>query len=357
MPPFCPNPNCQYHQGFHDSWPVKRHGFYCRQAHPQRIQRYQCLACRRTFSSQTFDCTYWLKRPEILPRLFMKSIGAMANRQIARDLAVSPATVDRQLSRLGRHCLLLHQSVSPQHRAQGPLVIDGFETFEFSQYHPCHFNLGVEANTGFFHYFTDSELRRKGRMRPDQKRRRQELERRLGRPDPRAVEQGILELLRVCCPEGPGATLRRDDHPAYARAIQQLPQDLQQEITPSIQRRGADNPLFEVNLLDLLIRHSCANHRRETIAWAKRRQRAAERMAIFLVWRNYVKQRWEKGPAQTPAMLKGLACQPLSVPEILATRLFPSRVELPSRWQDYYWSRIPTRAIPHNRQHELKYAV
>ncbi len=130
-----------------------------------------------------------------------------------------------------------------------------------------------------------------------------------------------------------------------------------QDITPSIQRRGADNPLFEVNLLDLLIRHSGANHRRETIAWAKRRQRAAERMAIFLVWRNYVKQRWEKGPPETPAMRKGLTSRPLAVPEILATRLFPSRVALPSRWEDYYWSRIPTRAIAHNRRHELKYAV
>jgi len=67
---------------------------------PYRIQRFRCLHCQRSFSSQTFSTTYWLKRPDILPQLFMKTIGAMANRQIARVLEVAPNTVDRQLGRL-----------------------------------------------------------------------------------------------------------------------------------------------------------------------------------------------------------------------------------------------------------------
>jgi hypothetical protein len=36
----------------------------------------------------------------------------------------------------------------------------------------------------------------------------------------------------------------------------------------------AQNPLFPVNLADLLLRHSSANHKRETIAFSKRRQGA-----------------------------------------------------------------------------------
>jgi transposase-like protein len=356
-PPFCPNPNCRYHSSFRDLWPVKKHGFYYRQVKPQRIQRYQCLACKRAFSSQTFHPTYWLKRPDVLAALFMKTVGAMANRQIARDLRVSPSTVDLQLSRLGRHCLLFHHFLSRSNPIAGPLVIDGFETFEFSQYYPFHFNVAVEADTGFFRYFTDSELRRKGRMRPEQKRRRQVLETRLGRPHPKAVEYGIFELLSVSLKGRKSATLRRDNHPAYSRAIRRLSVRVQEQITPSIQRRGADNPLFEVNLLDLLIRHSSANHRRETIAWSKRRQRAAERLAILLVWRNYVKRRGEKGPAVTPGMLKGLTERPLAVREILKERLFPTRVSLPDRWRNYYWGRVSTRPLENNRLHELKYAA
>jgi len=32
--------------------------------------------------------------------------------------------------------------------------------------------------------------------------------------------------------------------------------------------------------LDLWLRHGSANHKRETIAWSKRRQRAMERLAV-----------------------------------------------------------------------------
>ena len=60
-----------------------------------------------------------------------------------------------------------------------------------------------------------------------------------------------------------------------------------------------------MNLLDLLIRHSSANHKRETIAFSKRRQSAAERLFVLVVWRNYLKSFSERKrdatPAQAPA--------------------------------------------------------
>lgn len=356
QPPHCPNPNCRYHRHLHGPWPFKRQGYYHRAARPRRIQRYQCRACRRSFSSQTFSPDYWLRRPQILPQLFMKTVGGMANRQIARELGVSPATVDRQLSRLGRHCLLFHCQVWRQAPPDGPLVVDGFETFELSQYWPCHFNLAVEADTGFFSYFTDSELRRKGRMTVHQKRRRQELETRRGRPDPKAVQRGMADLLAGVLAHSDRVVLRSDDHRAYPRAMRRIGCRIRHEVTPSVRRRNAGNPLFEVNLLDLLIRHSSANHRRETIAWSRRRQRAAERLAILLVWRNYVKRRWEKGPPESPAMLKGLADRLLAVADILGRRLFPARIRLPDRWRDYYAGRIRTRGLPVNRAHALRLA-
>src|SRR5437016_12167495 len=75
-------------------------------------------------------------------------------------------------------------------------VLDGFESFEFSQYFPFHFNVLVGARTHFFYAFTESPLRRKGSMRDSQKRQRERLEETLGRPDPKAIELGVAELLR-----------------------------------------------------------------------------------------------------------------------------------------------------------------
>ena len=131
---------------------------------------------------------------------------------------------------------------------------------------------------------------------------------------------------------------------------------IRHRVTSSRERRDRGNPLFEVNLLDLMIRHSTAAHRRETIAWAKRRQSSAEKLTIFQVWRNSIKRRWEKGPPISSAMLKGLTTRLLDTDDLLAERFFRTRVELPGKWSDYYDRRIQTRALGVNCLHTLTYA-
>ncbi|MEZ4388234.1 MAG: hypothetical protein R3D98_11800 [Candidatus Krumholzibacteriia bacterium] len=64
-----------------------------------------------------------------------KVVGCMANRQIARDLRVSPPTIDRRVERLGRHCLLFHLQAVRDLAPRKEVAVDGFESFEFSQYH------------------------------------------------------------------------------------------------------------------------------------------------------------------------------------------------------------------------------
>jgi hypothetical protein len=115
--------------------------------------------------------------------------------------------------------------------------------------------------------------------------------------------------------------------------------------------------LFSINLLDLLIRHSGANHKRETIAFAKRRQCAAERLWVFVVWRNLMKSFSEQRKDASPAMRLGLTDHRWSIKEVLKERLFSSRVGLPRRWADYYWRRIKTRTIASNSIHRKRYAA
>ena len=356
QPPFCPNPNCRHHNAPPGPWPFKRAGFYRRQLAPHRIQRFTCRTCRRHFSTQSFSVTYWLKKPHLLPEVFRQTTSCAANRQIAHNLRVAPDTVDRALGRLGRHCLLTHLVLWRQQPPRGPVAIDGLETFEWSQFFPFHLNVAAEVDSGFFSFFTDSELRRKGSMTRWQKRRRQQLEARFGRPDPKAVSRGIGALLDVVLHGATAAIVRSDDHPAYREPIRLARCRIVHEVTSAQARRDGDNALFEVNLLDLWIRHGSANHKRETIAWSKRRQRAMERLAVVLVDRNYVRSRWKKRGGPTPGMLRGVVDRKLAVEEVLAERLFPGRIGLPGVWGDYYWSRVRTRALVPNREHDLKYA-
>jgi len=356
VPPFCPNPNCRHHRDLQEPWRWKRAGFYGRRSVPHLIQRFTCRVCGRSFSTQTFSPTYWLKRPDLPERVFMKAVGGMANRQIARDLRVAPSTIDRLLARLGRHCLLLHTDLAAKARPTGPVVLDSFETFEYSQFFPFQHHVLAEADTSFFWHFTDSPLRRKGRMTATQKRRREVLEDQLGRPDPKAVEKDVRQLVEATLQGLDEVVIRTDDHRAYPRAFEVLEGRVEHQVTSSRERRTTHNPLFEINLLDLLIRHSQANHRRETLAWSKRRQGSADRLALFLVWRNYVKWRWEKRSRKTPAMLKGILATRLRIGDILETRLFPSRIRLGRRWAEYYRRLVTTPVLGANRRHTLRYA-
>ncbi len=290
----------------------------------------------------------------------MCALSCSAYRQIARYLGASPTTIMRQTDRLGRHCLLFHERIRPKGPPTESLAIDGFESFEFSQFTPVHFHAAIGAESHFIYGFTDSELRRKGRMTAPQRARRAELEAKLGRPDPRSIEREMATLLEIVVPQGARATIRSDQHPAYPRALARVRRSgrtLRHEATPSRIARTPENPLFPVNLADLLIRHSQANHKRETIAFSKRRACAAYRLFVFLVWRNTMKSLSERKRDASPAQRLGLLRRRLRVEDVLAARLFPSCVALPVRWVDYYWRSLPTRRIPDGTGHLLKYAV
>ena len=357
-PPFCPNPDCLFHRSDRGRWRFVRTGHFCRQCPPRCIQRYRCRHCGRHFSDQTFRTSYWLKRPDLLAPLFHRLLGCSGFRQIAREFAVSHATVLGQAARLGRHALLVHQLLRPRTPLVEPLALDSFISFEFSQFWPTAFHLSAGRHSHFFYGFTDTELRRSGSMTRRQARRRRDLELRFGRPDPRATERDVADLIALLAPRPQTLTLHTDEHRSYPRAFARLHHlQIDHRTISSRAARTSRNPLFEVNLLDLLIRHCGANHKRETIAFSKRRQSAVDRLAVFLVWRNYLKCFSERKRDATPAMRLGLLPRPLTVSEVLAERRFPSRAALPRRWAQYYWRSVPTRQIPNGRSHRLTYAA
>ncbi|MFN8589375.1 MAG: hypothetical protein U0704_16405 [Candidatus Eisenbacteria bacterium] len=356
-PPFCPNPRCPFHAAPH-GWRYQRDGHHCRLAPPHRVQRYRCCHCRRRFSDQTFRTTYWLKRPELLLPVFHGLLSCSCLRQLARAQECSPQTVLLHANRLGRHCQLFHEQLRPRGGIPESVAMDGFFSFEYSQYHPTSYNVLVGRRSYFLYGFTATELRRSGSMTRAQKAYRKQNEARLGRPDPRATEKDCAELLAIAAPEPQALELHTDEHQDYPRAIARVAHlNIAHHTVSSRAARTTSNPIFSVNLNDMVTRHSDASHKRETIAFAKRRQMSIWRMAVFLVWRNYMKWASERRHQDTPAMRLGITDHRLTPKEVLARRLFPGRVKLPERWSEYYWGRVQSREVPNGRQHTLRYAA
>ena len=355
-PPFCPNRDCASHAK-PGTWRFKKKGFYARRHGPRRVQRYLCQRCGRNFSSQTFSVGYWLRRPDRLRPVFFRLLGCSALRQIARELAVAPSTVQRLAERLGRHCLLHHEAQRPKQAPREPLVLDGFRTIESGHFWPFDLNLLVGVSH-FVYGMNEAELRRSGTQTPAQKRKRARLEALHGRPDPQATRRAVVELVGRIVPRGGEAEIHSDDHRAYPQALRRLDdREIRHETISSKASRTPRNPLFPANLADLLLRHDGANHKRETIAFSKRRQGAMYRAAIWCVWRNYMKSRSEKRRDAPPAVQIGVASERLTVNALLSARRFPWRQPL-SRWLERcYFARIPTRRLARCREHRLTYAV
>jgi len=359
VPPFCPRSNCPHHR-WPLAWRWTRDGWHERQAKPHRVRRFRCLTCRRRFSSQTFRTTYWLKRPELLAQVSRRLVECTSFRQAANGLGVAHSTVLNQARRIGRHCLLFQHRHAPPEPPDEPLVLDGLRSFEYSQYWPFDLNHVVGSTTHFVYGFNISPLRRSGSMTAGQRRRREQLEKLHGRPEPQATRDQTESLLRRATGGPCSFELHTDKHQAYVQAVGRLKGwSVRHRRISSKAARTPKNPLWPVNLSDLLMRHGGANHKRETIAFSKRAQSVLLRTATFQVWRNFIKGVRENDGKRSPspAMLRGLQDRRLGFEEVLAERLHPTRENLPPELEEVYQERIPTRQLLRLRRHDLTYAA
>ncbi len=364
-PPFCPWRECPQHRPsaraiarFH------RHGHYRKRSSPDPIPRFRCCACRRTCSLQTFSCTYYLKRPELGPPIAAALEGGSAHRQIARSLRCAPSTVTHRAARLGRHALLLlDHALQTGPPLDEPLVVDHFETFAFSQ----DFPFGVATLVGarsWFVYGLDPAPHEPG----GSPRRRSQADPPDRRGGYRASFARVLDAaLRLTRPSSP-LHLLTDGHEAYLDALERHrarhrirhhrfpnPKGRRKGVPRTPEMRRRDAAMFPVDLLHRLFRHTCAHHRRETIAFGRRLNALMERLFLTAVWRNFVKRRSERKPRPpvTPAMRRGLTDAPWSWERVLAQRLFPTRTRLSATWQEIYDRLWVTPAVGHNREHAL----
>lgn len=373
VPPHCPNPDCPQHHADAGAFPWRRHGHYVRASDRRRVPRFRCLACRRTFSQQTFATSYWLRRHELLVRIAAQLVAGSCLRQIARTLGCAHTTVARHAARLGRHGMLLLAAQLDELAARGgppePLVWDHFETFAISQLLPLAIGTLVAARSGLVLWIDGTIHARGGRRTPAQQRAWQQLLTAHGPPPRGGYRRSTAAMLdRLLETAGPrGIRLVTDGHRAYARAVATAAAPVVHDAHPVPSRRARradpraararDRALRPVDQLHALWRHSHAHDRRETIAFARRHNAAIERAFVVAMWRNWIKRCTERRRGRpTPAQRAGLADRALDWHELLARRLFPDRVRLPEPWRQCYERALRWPEICNWTRHDLKYA-
>jgi hypothetical protein len=333
MPPFCPRPWCEAHLlpvfGF------QRWGSYRRLHDPARIPRFKCNACEKTCSRQTFSTTYYLKRRELLVQVAAGLVACSAHRQISRSAKCAKTSVTRMAERLGRHAILFHaRCLEHVSELRESIVHDHFESFIGRQDQALGIGTAVGSKSWFVYDVDPAPHRGSGR-RPDRK------EAELLTPVQtyvRSIRRTIqVLLLKVSAPKR--LQLRVDGRVDYKAAI--LPRAIGSRVRlraypnpkrgPKGSPRSAeaiarDEAMFPVDQLHQMIRHTCADHKRETIAFGRRLESALGRAHLVAIWKNFIKARSErKRNRSTPAMRIGLADQRWHWEQVLSRRLFTLR--------------------------------
>ncbi len=230
-------------------------------------------------------------------------------------------------------------------RLAEPLVLDGFESFAYSQFHPNNLNLLVTSASQLALGLNAAVLRRKGRMTDAQKRRRAVLELQYKAP-PNAIYNTSKALLDYGCKLAFGSgylpiRIVSDEKKEYGWALRRLQpfgdwlsEGLVEHTTVSSKApRTLANPLFPVNYLDRQLRKDLAEHVRED---------SLERAAIHLAHHNYFKafRSRLKDKSVTHAQQAGM--DPATVlrlrQEAFQWRALGWRVDLEG-WQKDLWGR------------------
>jgi len=320
-PERCPWRSCPRHASPTPYFFV-RYGSYRSRVSPFRIPRFRCKTCRRTFSYQTFQLEYRLRKTWFDDLLLRDFVSGVALRQSARTLGLSLKTVEARFVRFGTHCLDAKENVLAQWKPRGNFQFDEIETYEHHRtLKPLTVGLLVAGSSGFLVDASVGQMRSRASGSEKSRKRREIFEMREGRRpnESRAVVRACLGRLG----EGGPWELVTDKKPLYGRvAGELLRKDPALGVHWTVSGRGSKgprSPLFGVNHMAAKVRYGMARLIRRTWAASKKRERLRMHLAIYWMWHNAWRWRTNK-VEETPGMEEGLWTRRLSLRELLGWR-------------------------------------
>ena len=368
-PRFCARRDCTAHtQPLAPGLRFKPAGGYYR-ADRRRVPRFRCPVCLRTFSKQAFAFSYYLKRPELTVPIAEGLNAGSAHRQIARSQGCAPSTVTRRAARLGRHAILLmSRAVNALESVEEGIVLDHFETFEFTQDMPFAVATVIGRRSEFVYGLDPCPHPRTGSRSAAQAARLKTRPKRPARGGyAGSFTRSVEILLRI--PRRNDLRLVTDGHTDYRRAMRRSgwggvfhreypnPKRGPKGTPRSAEARARDRAMGPCDQLHRLLRHSLAHHRRETIAFGRRINALMERLFLAAIWKNFVKSFQEDNPrSRPPAVRLGLTRSRWSWARVFARRLFPEREAVPDIWLELYRRDWLTPLLTSNTRHRLSHA-
>ena len=141
----CPNPDCQCHTTPPEHWYVKD-GYYKTKHNYQKVPRYKCKHCGKTFSSNTFKDTYKQHKPELNNPIFNFYASNVSQNRLAVNLKCNVKTIVRKIKYLAYKARIIHEhKLNNGELKVGIVQFDEMETFEQTRMKPVAIAIAVES--------------------------------------------------------------------------------------------------------------------------------------------------------------------------------------------------------------------
>ena len=321
-PPRCPNMLCEKHQQPTPRF-WRRRGFYRAYCRDEPQQRFLCATCERSFSRQTFRHDYRDRRPELNEVFWLLLASGIGLRQLGRVLRLNIRSVQEKKRKMATTCGLLHDNLSLRLPLERTFVLDEEETYEAASIRPLTMPVLIEKDTWFVVATAVGSIRRLAIAGSARRRRQHRDEQKTG---PRAdqsracVQQVLVELARKV-PAG-NIVLRTDQKATYGIiASEVFGERVKHETTAGTRIRATHNPLFPINTTLAMTRDNLGRLRRRSWLVTKSKDRLQDHLAIFTVYRNYVRRRFNHDKeVETPAYILRLLPRNVHPREVLAWR-------------------------------------
>jgi len=290
MNPKCPYCHSQPKNPTEDPKAVVCFGHFTRKCDQNRLQRFRCLECKRTFSEATWNRCFYQKKRHINGEVFKNLVSGISQRRLALNLKVNRKTIVRKFLLIGQVSLEQLLIFNKEQAKATHVQFDDLETFEHSKCKPLSVTMAVEEDSRRILSFRVSKMPAKGLLASISRKkygpRKDER--------PKAREELFTELKDLV---SEFALFKSDMNPHYPPDVKKHFPKVQHQtfkgrrgcvVGQGELKAGGFDPIFSLNHTFAMARANINRLVRKTWCTTKVPERLALHFAMYAVYHNRV---------------------------------------------------------------------
>lgn len=249
-------------------------------ARGQRVQRYKCKACLRTFTARTFSKNYRLRKQRLTPMIIKLCCEGVSFRGIARTLEINVKTVESYFLREAN----IARDEQLKDIANGEIKtsfaqVDEVQTFEHSHKRPLGIQLAVRAKTS---EIIVAKVCRIPMAAQTASRADKEAYQKMSTRNQAKVELA-LDLNKIM---RDSKTIKSDGKYFCREIVEKIVDNVNY-----ISEVHRNNPIWRLDKVVLMMRQHVSRLRRSTLATTKRIDRLQNHLDLYIRYHNDLKRR------------------------------------------------------------------